>query len=114
MFGIGVQELLVILVVALIVLGPERLPDVARMLGKGMAELRKATAGLGDELRGARSLLDDEVQNLRKLTTPPQSQARAQAGAAAKAKAAAEPSPTEGEAPSPTTGTPPDEPTQSA
>lgn len=114
MFGIGVQELLVILVVALIVLGPERLPDVARMLGKGMAELRKATAGLGDELRGARSLLDDEVQNLRKLTTPPQSQARAQPGAAARPNTAPPAAPADGEAPAPTTGTPPNEPTQSA
>jgi Tat protein translocase TatB subunit len=42
MFGIGFQELLVILVVALIVLGPERLPEVAKSLGKFYRELKSA------------------------------------------------------------------------
>jgi len=43
-FGVGMPELLVILVVALIVLGPKRLPEIARSLGKGMAEFRKASS----------------------------------------------------------------------
>lgn len=62
MFGIGTPELLVILVVALIVLGPERLPEIARALGKAMAELRRATSGLTDELRNARILLEEQAQ----------------------------------------------------
>jgi Tat protein translocase TatB subunit len=62
MFGIGTPELLVILVVALIVLGPERLPEIARALGKGLAELRRATSGLTDELQNARIMLEDEVK----------------------------------------------------
>ena len=62
MFGIGTPELLVILVVALIVLGPERLPEIARALGKGLAELRRATSGLTDEIQNAKIMLEGEVQ----------------------------------------------------
>jgi TatA/E family protein of Tat protein translocase len=43
MFGIGAPELLIILVVALLVLGPRRLPEMARSLGRGMAEFRRAS-----------------------------------------------------------------------
>jgi len=62
MFGIGTPELLVILVVALVVLGPKRLPEVARALGKGLAELRRATSGLTDELNNARTMLEEEAR----------------------------------------------------
>lgn len=43
MFGIGLQEMLVILVVVLIFFGPKRLPDLAKSLGKGIAEFKKAS-----------------------------------------------------------------------
>jgi Tat protein translocase TatB subunit len=47
MFGIGFPELLLIMAVALIVVGPSKLPDLARALGRGYAEFRRAT----DELK---------------------------------------------------------------
>ncbi|MGH0036146.1 MAG: Sec-independent protein translocase subunit TatA/TatB [Myxococcota bacterium] len=46
MFGIGAQELLVIGVIALLVFGPKRLPELARSLGRGLAEFRRASTDL--------------------------------------------------------------------
>lgn len=57
MFGIGVTELGIILVVALLVFGPKRLPELARTLGRGMGEFRRAS----NELR--QSLALDDLQN---------------------------------------------------
>ncbi len=62
MFNIGAGELLVILVVALVVLGPERLPEAMRKIGQVMAELRKLSSGFQDELRDA---LNEPLQEMR-------------------------------------------------
>ena len=70
MFGIGLPELLVILVVALIVLGPKRLPEVARTLGKGLAEFRRATSDITDELRGAQHMLEEEARAATRSVQP--------------------------------------------
>jgi Tat protein translocase TatB subunit len=59
MFGIGMPELLLILVLALIVLGPKKLPELARTLGKGMAEFRRATDELKDEFRQVEHEIED-------------------------------------------------------
>ena len=61
MFGIGVPELIVIMVVALIVLGPKKLPDIAKALGKGMAEFRKATQEVKESLE-----LNGDLQEVKK------------------------------------------------
>jgi sec-independent protein translocase protein TatA len=66
MFGIGMQELMIIFVVALLVLGPAKLPSVARSIGKGLRELRKAS----DDLRGA-IMFEDEDLPQRKVAKPP-------------------------------------------
>jgi len=50
MFGIGFQELVVILVIALIVVGPSKLPDLARALGRGLGEFRRATNEIKETL----------------------------------------------------------------
>ena len=46
MFGIGLPELILIMAIALIVVGPEKLPELAKALGKGIVELRKAASSL--------------------------------------------------------------------
>jgi sec-independent protein translocase protein TatA len=59
----GPLELLVILAVALIVLGPQRLPEAARSVGRGMREMRESLQGIGDDEDDRyRDELDDEQQ----------------------------------------------------
>ncbi|HEV3227272.1 MAG TPA: Sec-independent protein translocase protein TatB [Acidimicrobiales bacterium] len=53
MFNVGTGELLVILLLALIVLGPEKLPDAARKMGNIVSELRRMSGGLQAEMRSA-------------------------------------------------------------
>jgi sec-independent protein translocase protein TatB len=49
-------------VVALLVLGPKRLPEVARALGKGLAEFRRVTGEVNKELQTARDLIESEAR----------------------------------------------------
>ena len=53
MFNVGGPEVLVILLVALIVLGPQQLPKAVRSVGNVMAELRRMSSGFQDEIRNA-------------------------------------------------------------
>ncbi|MFH1861023.1 MAG: twin-arginine translocase TatA/TatE family subunit [bacterium] len=50
MFGIGTQELIVILIIALIVVGPRKLPEIGRALGRGLREIKKATDEIKDQV----------------------------------------------------------------
>ena len=67
MFGIGFQEMLIILVVVLIFFGPKRLPDLAKSLGKGIAEFKKAS----EEVRKG---IDDAVkeESAEEVPKPPE------------------------------------------
>jgi Tat protein translocase TatB subunit len=60
MFGIGMPELLVIAVIALLVVGPKKLPDIAKALGKGFSEFRKATESATDTIK--ETLKTDELK----------------------------------------------------
>jgi sec-independent protein translocase protein TatB len=62
MFNVGGGEVLVILLIALIVLGPSRLPDAARTIGKTMGDLRRLSSSFQNEVRTALDTADDPNQ----------------------------------------------------
>lgn len=61
MFGIGVPELLIILAIALIVIGPKKLPDLAKSLGRALNEFKKATREFKDSLD-----IDEDINSVKK------------------------------------------------
>lgn len=66
MFGIGMPELLVILVVALVVLGPKRLPELARTLGKAMAEFKRQSTDIMEEFQAQMRVEEDSQRRAEK------------------------------------------------
>jgi sec-independent protein translocase protein TatA len=50
-FNIGPMELVVVLIIALVVLGPKKLPEVGRSLGKGMREFKDSLSSMSDDER---------------------------------------------------------------
>jgi sec-independent protein translocase protein TatB len=61
MFGIGTGELLLLLVLALIVLGPERMPRMARDIGKVVGDLRRTSDELRDEFLNADKMIKSAI-----------------------------------------------------
>lgn len=64
MFGIGMPEMILILAIALIVIGPKKLPDLAKSLGKAMGEFKKATSDLKDSMQ-----IDTELKDVKTAFT---------------------------------------------
>ena len=64
MFGIGMPEMILILAIALIVIGPKKLPDLARSLGRAMREFRKATNEFKESIQ-----LDQELSDVKRSFT---------------------------------------------
>lgn len=58
--NIGPMELVIVLVIALIVLGPKKLPEVGKSVGKGMREFKAAVSGASDDDREDRAALKSE------------------------------------------------------
>jgi Tat protein translocase TatB subunit len=73
MFNVGTGEVLVILLLALIVLGPDKLPDTARKIGNVLGELRRMSHGFQSEIRTA----FDEAVNTDNAQSTPASPTRA-------------------------------------
>ncbi|MBI3581401.1 MAG: twin-arginine translocase TatA/TatE family subunit [Nitrospinae bacterium] len=71
MFGIGATELILILVLALIFIGPKKLPEVARTFGKTYRELQHALEGIRRDFAEAGDSVRHEVESTVKEVAPP-------------------------------------------
>ena len=76
MFGIGMPEMILILAIALIVIGPKKLPDLAKSLGRAMNEFKKATREIKEsidvdgDLKDVKRSFDDLNTDLRDAVNP--------------------------------------------
>ncbi len=75
MFDLGIQELIVIFIVALLVFGPKRLPELGKTLGKGILELKKAMEGIREQMKeeseALKPLEDSREPEDKKTASPP-------------------------------------------
>jgi len=108
MFGIGFQEMLIILVVVLIFFGPKRLPDLAKSLGKGIAEFKKASEEVRKGIEDA--VKEESVDGMPKPPEDLSSYGKAPgSGPAPEVPVTPEPAPP-ADVPAHASGTPPDRP----
>jgi TatA/E family protein of Tat protein translocase len=76
MFGIGMPELLLLLAIALIVIGPKKLPDLAKSLGRAMREFKKATnefketIQIDEDLSDVKKAFDDLGEDIKESVSP--------------------------------------------
>jgi Tat protein translocase TatB subunit len=102
MFNVGGGEIIVILLIALVVLGPDKLPSAARQAGKYLNEFRRMSAGFQSEFRSAMDVLPDVTSSSTPTPTTP-----------APSDPTVTPPPTGGPAAAPDTTTGPSDPTPS-
>ena len=62
MFGIGLPEMIIIAVVALIFIGPDKLPGVLRSIGKGLVELKRATSDVRSTVQEEMQKIEEEIE----------------------------------------------------
>ena len=68
MFGLGFGELIVIFLIALIFIGPKKLPELAKGLGKGLKEFQNAAKGFSDQVQ--ETVKDETTTLTHKLVEP--------------------------------------------
>lgn len=62
MFGIGFPELMLIMVIGLFIIGPEKLPDIAKTLGKTLAEFKKVVDGVKDSIEEEQAKVEKSLE----------------------------------------------------
>ena len=62
MFGIGIPELIVIAAVALIFIGPDKIPGVLKSIGKGLVELKRATSDVRSTVQNEMDKIEEEIE----------------------------------------------------
>jgi len=71
MFDLGFQELVIIFVVALLVFGPKKLPEIGRSLGRGIAELKKAMQGIQSSIHEEEKLIKKDLPDIKESIEKP-------------------------------------------
>ena len=62
MFGIGIPEMIIIAAVALVFIGPDKIPGVLRSIGKGLVELKRATSDVRSSVQNEMDKIEEEIE----------------------------------------------------
>lgn len=66
MFGLGPQEIIFIMFIALLIFGPKKLPELGRTIGKAMREFKKATSEIEKEVQSGIREIEGTVKEIKK------------------------------------------------